>query len=117
MTIAELLLPQKPSYIGLMVRSAIVILFQSLFRISPFNFRSNVKPSITDMLIMSPLLIGTYSLLVGYAFQAVIRIGAVADDETPFHEKLIAIILLAAVVLLCIYVSLTTPPGTPWYLE
>lgn len=112
-------MPEKPTYIGLIMRSVIVLVFQSMFRISPFNFRSHPNASITDLVIMIPLLIGTYSLLIGYAFQAVIRIGTVADEypNSPFHEKLIAIIVLAVVILLYIYICLTTPPGIPWYME
>lgn len=116
--LSDLLMPQIPTYIGIITRVAAVIAFQGIFRISPFNFRSRPNASVTDLIIIIPLVIGTYSLLISYAFQTVLRVGTVAETpKMPVYEKLIAIIVLAIVILFYIYICLTTPPGPPWYLE
>ncbi len=116
--LSGLIIQKNPTYVGIFTRVFVVLIFQGFFRISPFNFQARHNASATVFILMVPLLIGTYSLLIAYAFQAVIRFGAVTETpSTPRYEKIIAVIVLVIAIILFLYSCLTTPPGIPWYLE
>jgi hypothetical protein len=109
--ISDFLMPQEPTYVGLVVRSAIVILFQDLFGISLFSFRYQAPfpPTITAMIFIIPILVGTYSLLFGYGILALIRT-KIIPGKAPFYEKLVAIIVLVTMSFFIIYIVFTAPP-------
>jgi hypothetical protein len=116
--LSNLLFPNNLTYVGIITRVFIIFIFQSFFHMSPFNFQARPNASVVDIIIFFTIAIPTYALLICYAFQAVIRIGTVAEtSNTPKHEKIIAVIVLISVILLFLYTSCTSAPGIPWYLE
>ena len=116
--LSEIIAPQKPTYIGLIARVFAIFGFQAFFKLSPFNFQSRPNPSALDLITIMTVIIPTYSLLITYAFQAIIRIGTVAEtSDSAGHEKIIAIVCFIVCILGVLYIWFAAPPNRPWYME
>jgi len=116
--LSEIVVTKSPTYLGLIARVLAVFGIQACFKLSPFNFQARPDASPLQMLGFGIVFIPTYTLLVTYAIQAVIRIGTVSETpDAPRHEKIIAVICLIVTVMAILYVWLAADPHPPWYME